>query len=422
MKRTRVSIIALFLRSTGILLEAVFFLIGSGQVAFSLFFADHLFMSRVGFLWDSLSANTGDQAIGLTFLRLANSAGLQRVLPVSIGEPLAGQYDLLIIGGGELLHPAGHAFYDIFRVPGEHILNTVGAYGEVEANYLSSYRLVTVRSVEDSRNLRGVNREVSVAPCLSVLFDGLVEDQPVAMPRNALLIHVHAGAFPPGDARAAIRILRKLPHRVAFLPFTHYNCDSILQSVLADASGNAPPLAVSGADQAFSAMRRARAAIVASLHATIFAYVAGIPFLAIPYHSKVRSFLADRGLEQRLLPDMLHLPEKLHLIDPVSVDWHARLAEDAASARATAEKILALAEEALVKSRGMRAPRVDWKEPSNPVQTHREMIGRHAEYGRLQALAVDFARKPEWEQWLINHARRFAGRLSGLQRFIRFLK
>ena len=379
-------------------------------------------MNKVGFLWDSLSANTGDQAIGLTFLRLANKAGFQKVVPVRIGEPLAGKYDLLVIGGGELLHPAGHAFYDIFRVPGEHVLNTVGTYGEVEANHLSSYRMVTVRSAEDAKNLRGVDREVRVVPCLSVLFDGLAEDQPVAMPRNALLVHVHAGSFPPEDARAAIKILRKLPHPVAFLPFTHYNCDGALQSVLADASGIAPPLAISGPDQAFSAMRRARAVIVSSLHATIFAYLAGIPFLAIPYQIKVRSFLADRGLEHRALPDILHLPEKLHLLNPASVDWNTRLAEDVAAARSASEEILALVEETLIKPQGMRGRQIEWKEPANPEKAHREMIDRHAEYGRLQSLSVDFERRPKWQQYLINHTGINAEKIFGIRRFVRSCK
>jgi hypothetical protein len=372
-------------------------------------------MNKVGFLWDSLSANTGDQAIGLTFLRLAKNAGIQKVVPVRIGEPLAGQYDLLVIGGGELLHPAGHSFYDIFRVPGEHILNTVGIYGEVEAGYLSSYRLVTVRSAADSRNLPGLKREVRVAPCLSVLFDGLVEDQPVVMPRDALLIHVHAGALPPRDSRAAINHLRQLPPPVAFLPFTHYNCDGLLQSVLAAASGIAPPLTISGPDQAFSAIRRARAVIVTSLHATIFAYIAGIPFLTIQYDPKVRHFLAERGLERRLLPSVLNLPDKLYLLAPDSVDWHSKLVEDVASAKSTAEEILTLVEEALVRPEGLRARQKIWTEPENPERAHREMIERHAENGRLHAQAVDLARRSMWKYLIIGLAKRIRRKLFSMR-------
>jgi hypothetical protein len=379
-------------------------------------------MNKVGFLWDSLSANTGDQAIGLTFLRLAKNAGLQKIIPVRIGEPLAGQYDLLVIGGGELLHPAGHGFYDIFRVPGEHILNTAGVYGEVEASYLSSYRLVTVRSAEDRRNLRGVNREARVVPCLSVLFDGLVEDQPVAMPRNALLIHVHAGALSPRYSRVIINHLRQLAPPVAFLPFTHYNCDGLLQSVLAGASGIALPLAISGPDQAFSAIRRARAVIVTSLHATIFAYIAGIPFLTIQYDPKVRHFLAERGLEHRLLLNILHLPEKLYLLAPDSVDWHSKLVEDVASANSTAEEILTLAEAALVSPEGRRAPYAFWTEPENPERAHREMIERHAENGRLHAQAVDLAKRSLWKYLIMGLARRIRRKLSGMRQLAQFLK
>jgi hypothetical protein len=378
-------------------------------------------MNKVGFLWDSLSANTGDQAIGLTFLRLAKNAGIQKVAPVRIGEPLAGQYDLLVIGGGELLHPAGHGFYDIYRVPGEHILNTVGIYGEVEASYLSSYRLVTVRSAADSRSLQGVKRDVRVAPCLSVLFDKLVADQPVVMPRDALLIHVHAGALTPRDSRAVISHLRQLPPPVAFLPFTHYNCDGLLQSVLAGASGIAPPLTISGPDEAFSAIRRARAVIVTSLHATIFAYIAGIPFLTIQYDPKVRHFLAERGLEHRLLPSVLHLPDKLYLLAPDSVDWHSKLVEDAASANSTVEEILALVEEALVRPEGLRARQKVWTEPENPERAHREMIERHAEYGRLHAQAVDLARRSMWRYLIIGLTKRIKRKLFGMRQWVRHM-
>jgi hypothetical protein len=71
---------------------------------------------------------------------------------------------------------------------------------------------------------------------------------------------------------------------------------------------------------------------------------------------------------------------------------------------------------------GKQASHVDWKGPLNPVQAHTEMIGRHAEYGRLQALAVDFARRPEKQNRLTNYAQRISRRLSVIRRFARFFK
>lgn len=379
-------------------------------------------MSRAGFLWDSLSNNTGDQAVGLTLLRLAQRAGLQRLEPVQIGEPIAGRYELLVIGGGELLHPPGHPFYDLFRVPGEHVLNTVGTYGEVEASYLSSYRLVTVRSAADRDNLRGLEREARVAPCLSVLFGGLAEDRPVAMPRDPLLLHLHAGAFLPGTASALVSLLRRLDPPVAMMPFTHHNCDGALQAVLAGAAGLPAPLDVAGPDQAYAAIRRARAVVVTSLHAAIFAYVAGVPFLALPYSPKVRHFLTERGLEQRLLPDILRLPEKLHLLTAGSVDWQARLAADVAAARATATEILGLVEETLARPESSPVGRVHWTEPARPEQTraraHTQAIGRHADYGRrIASVAADeIAGRHAWRRSIASAARIVARSFPAIRR------
>jgi GT2 family glycosyltransferase len=342
-------------------------------------------MSRVGFLWDSMSANTGDQALGLALLRLAGRAGLQRLEPVRLGEPLAERFGMIVIGGGELLHPSGHRFYDVFRIPGEHVLNTMGTRGEVEARYLQSYRLVTVRSAVDRANLRGLSREVKVAPCLSVLFADLVEDRPVTMESGSLLLHVHAGVCPPSKVPALVSLLRRLDRPIAFLPFTPYNCDGLLQAVLANAIGLATPLAVAGPDEAFSAIRRARAVLVSSLHATLFAYIAGVPFLALSCEPKIRNFLVERGLEDRLLVDIVQLPAKLHLLSRYSVDWHASLAKDRAAATRSANETLGLVDEFLARPDGRLSIPNSWTAPCHPQSAHTQMIEEHAEYGRRTA-------------------------------------
>ena len=224
-------------------------------------------------------------------------------MPVTIGEPLAERYAMLVIGGGELLHPSGHGFYDLFRVPGEHVLNTVGVVGEAEAAHLGDYRLLVVRSQADREALRGLDRPVEVAPCLTVLFDEVVAAAPV--PENAggrVLIHLHAGALPARVGRPRLaNSLRTLGAEVGFLPFTPYNRDGDLQSAFAAAAGLSAPLRLDGADQAFQLIRRSAAVVTASLHATIFAYVAGVPFLAMAATAKIERFLAERGLAHRLL-------------------------------------------------------------------------------------------------------------------------
>lgn len=338
-------------------------------------------MTQVGFLWDSLSDNTGDQAIGLTLLRLARRAGLERLVPVTIGEPLAERYAMLVIGGGELLHPSGHGFYDVFRVPGEHVLNTVGVVGEAEAAYLGDYRLLAVRSQADRAALRGLDRSVEVAPCLTVLFDEVVEAAPVpADASGRVLIHLHAGVFQPGSAVLLARSLRTLGADVGFLPFTPYNRDGELQSAFAAAAGLPAPPRLDGADQAFQLIRRSAAVVTASLHATIFAYVAGVPFLAVAATAKIGRFLAERGLGHRLLRSLDGLHEKRSLLDPASVDWQSSLAVDRQRARATADRILAHVDEALTAPPKPRRAYA-WLRPTHPVHTHTLAIALHAAYG-----------------------------------------
>ncbi len=344
-------------------------------------------MSRVGLLWDSLSANTGDQAVGLAALRLARRAGLTHVEPVPLGAALLTDYDCLIVGGGELLHPEGHPFYDLFRVPGEHILNTVGCFGEVEAGHLSSYRLVSVRSLADRDHLVGVHRDIEVAPCLTVLFPDLVENSPENSPTTlsagTTLLHLHAGALTPAEAPTVLAWLSQLDGQVALLPFTHYNRDEELLGHFARAAGLAAPLETAHPDQAFGAIQRAKAVVVASLHAAIFAYSAGVPFLVFGYSPKVEHFLGERGLAQRLLRHASDLAERTHLLAAQSVDWEPQLQQDRAAAMALSDRISSLVAD--VRSGGPRATPSSWRQPPRPDLAHEAMIEVHATYASVRA-------------------------------------
>ncbi|MEO8277635.1 MAG: Kdo hydroxylase family protein [Thermoanaerobaculia bacterium] len=346
-------------------------------------------MSKVGLLWDSLSANTGDQAVGLAALRLARRAGLSQVEPVHLGASVSTDYDCLIVGGGELLHPEGHPFYDLFRVPGEHILNTAGCFGEVEAGHLSSYRLVSVRSLADREQLSGVHRDsIEVAPCLTVLFPDLVEDGATPQPAGTTLVHLHAGALTPIQAPTVVAWLEQLEGPVALLPFTHYNRDEELLGHFARAAGLAAPLETAHPDQAFAAIQRAKAVVVASLHAAIFAYSAGVPFLVFGYSPKVEHFLAERGLGQRLLRNASDLASHTHLLAPGTVDWEPQLRQDRATATALFERIASAVEgvRSHVRPNGQRAMmQSSWRPPPRPDLAHEAMIEVHAKYASVRA-------------------------------------
>ncbi|HEX2253061.1 MAG TPA: polysaccharide pyruvyl transferase family protein [Thermoanaerobaculia bacterium] len=361
-------------------------------------------------LWDSLSRNLGDQAIGPCLLRLARRAGFERLAPVPIGAPIAESFDLLVIGGGELLHPPGHPYYDLFRVPGPHILNTVGTGGSLDAAYLSSYRLVSVRSEADRQNLEGLDHEVRVAPCLTVLFDRVAEaGEPIELPAAAVGVHLHSSSFRLGESAQVLEVLRQLGDRTVLVPFTHYNRDHEIQAVIAQQLGLPAPLPIGTPDQAFDVIRRLGALVTTSLHATIMAYIAGVPFLAIDYASKVARFLRERELSHRLVASFAEVGSRLDLLRSSSVEWQDRLASDRRRAGDLLDAILAELEDA--SSRRPRRPRsfTRWREPAYARQSHALMMRTHELYGLriAERLAHGYDRQ------------RFEGQAGALQAHLR---
>lgn len=354
-----------------------------------------------GFLWDSLTPNIGDQAIGLTLLRLAARKGVDRLRPVCIGEPVPGEHAILVVGGGELLTTPGHGYYDLFRPPGEHVLCSVGTSGALEdVSYLQSYRLVSVRSEWDLANLADLRREVEVAPCLTVLFSEVAEasGRPSAQP-GALGLHVNAATV-SGGGRALYEALRDMDlNQAAFFSFTHYNRDSRLESVLSEALQLPAPIVPSGADEAFELIRSLRAVVATSLHATLFAYVSGIPFLSFAYSPKVRAFAEERGLGDRLLTSVGDLRAREHLLAPETVDWSDRLEEDRRRAHHLLDKVLTEVDRALSAPRRFRRRSVRWLEPTHPLHAHQAMMEHYAEFGTRIAERTAF----ELEQEKIRH-------------------
>ena len=137
---------------------------------------------------------------------------------------------------------------------------------------------------------------------------------------------------------------------------------------------------LTGADQAFQLIRKATAVVTASLHATIFAYVAGVPFLAVAATAKIGRFLVERGLGHRLLSGLDGLHEKRALLHPASVDWQSSLTVDRQRARAITDRILAHVDEALSAPPKPRREYA-WLPPTHPVHTHTQAIALHAGYG-----------------------------------------
>ncbi len=83
---------------------------------------------KVGILFDNISRNTGDVAIGLSVRVLLRKLGIStnhytELIP---GYSDLQRYEKLIIGGGLLVRTRGDFFYDKFRAQGSTYLELYG--------------------------------------------------------------------------------------------------------------------------------------------------------------------------------------------------------------------------------------------------------------------------------------------------------
>lgn len=328
-------------------------------------------MPRIGLLWDSVSNNMGDKAIGLLLQRALSAHGI----PHDVVDPFTSQVPedivMLIIGGGELIRPAGDPFYDAFRVRGRHILNTVGVLEHARPDFLDQYRLVTVRSEADRKRLG----QGEIVPCLTLLYDEYLPARPALdIPKGAIGINLNM-SFGAEEAMALVHWLRETKlGPIVFLPITHYNGDHYLMQVLAGQVPGATFLEPMTPDETFAAIGKLSALVSSSLHATLFAYTQGVPVIGFHHPPKIGAFLRDRGLKRwifRTTADLRTLLPALLDAPPATTEHRDR---DRAACRALIRRFAAISREAL--SEGGASPimlpptRRDWYE----VQMHSLLV------------------------------------------------
>jgi hypothetical protein len=371
-------------------------------------------IARAGFLWDALSANLGDQAIGVHLMRWAERAGLPAVA-IDPAATRAAQLPVLVIGGGELLHPNGHPYYDVFRVPGRHILNAVGTFGTIDGAHLEAFRLVSVRSAEDRAAITGVTREITVVPCTAVCYSDLARDTASPhSPAGSVGLHVHAGSFGGSSAFESVLAVRAaLGPRVALFSFTPYNGDLDIARVCAEIAGYPPPQVFASPDEAFAFIARLDAVVVSSLHAMIFAYQAGVPFLVLGYSPKIERFARERGLGERVIHGLSELSGKRALLDRDTVGWDAALAADRAAIARHLDTIGGLIEQALAEPPSVAKGGVKGPDPLHVRASHALMLDRHGAHGRMVAKELRWTWRYDEIQ---RHVRRLEEELEALRR------
>jgi hypothetical protein len=302
----------------------------------------------VGLLWDSVSNNIGDRAIGVLMRRFLERKGIR----FETADPFSydpADYSTFIVGGGELLRPRGDPFYDRFRVTGPQILNAMGVHQPDELEYLNEYRLVAVRSQAEKKILDPVVSGVTVCPCTTLLLGDYFDppDNPwiarTVEPGKTIGVHINLAIshLIPN----LIPLLQSLAeqHPIVLFPFTLYQRDSRIQKAIRSRLPGVPVSPLEDPVDIYYAIGRMRAFICVSLHGTMFAYAQNVPMLAYPTVPKITHFLEERGLERHLFHTDGEIQAKLEELLAAPPDFSAAFTRDQKIARAHLEKIARLA-------------------------------------------------------------------------------
>lgn len=260
-----------------------------------------------GLLFDSVSRNTGDKAIGIALHQAMSSLGI-RPVDIAVHSDVPRPRSGLIVGGGELLRPEGDSFYDAFRVAGRHILNGVGVWPDSGGlDYLGQYAFVSVRTEADARVLQQAGlRDVEVVPCITTALHSEPVDIRGMLPveQGEPLVGVHIVPHTMTVCPEVVDAVNALDGQKILVPFTHYNHDrSFMRSIgIRDALSldELTPL------QLHSVIGQLDLLVASSMHASIFAYSQGVPFVSVR-QPKVEDYFGDRGLDGLLFGDRQEL-------------------------------------------------------------------------------------------------------------------
>ncbi|MFZ4843539.1 polysaccharide pyruvyl transferase family protein [Mycetocola saprophilus] len=294
---------------------------------------------RAGLLYDSVSRNTGDIAMGIAAGQLLSARGVEHTIIDPFG-PSASSTAPMIVGGGELIRTTGDDFYDRFRPRGPHILNATGIWDRADdLDYLRDYAFVSARSTREAESLAPHADEVEVLPCSTTLMrsehyqiPGLEEGEPVVgihlVPHSLRLID------------DLLTLINAIPYRKVFIPFTHYNGDEPFMRSLFDMS-DAIVLPQLEPLELHSVLGQMRFTVVSSLHASIFSYSQNVPFVSI-HQRKAEYYFRDRGLEGQLVRDNGEFQSALERAGSGEMEFTDLIAADAARINAAYDRYIGL--------------------------------------------------------------------------------
>jgi len=302
---------------------------------------------RVGLLYDSVSLNTGDIAIGIALQQMLTKEGVEAEIinPFSFSEK---DYSMIIIGGGQLLRPVGDVFYDNFRVKGGYILNSVGVSGGDTLDYLSSYKYVSARSSMEAEELEKFTRStVKVLPCTTtVLSSGKYNIPGLENKPEEIIVGIHLVPDALIVAPDLVEIINRIPHKKVFMPFTHYNHDASFMTSLPFDMSNAIMLDTLSPLELHSVISQMSYVIVSSLHASIFAFSQNVPFMTL-YQDKVKNYFQDRQLEGFIFSNQQQLEKLIVKMDHIKPDMTGIIKKDKAKVKSAIKTFIKIISESV---------------------------------------------------------------------------
>lgn len=348
----------------------------------------------MGLLWDSVSNNIGDQAIGLSIKKFCES----KKIKYQVVDPFSyttSDYSTMIIGGGELIRSLGDPFYDQYRVKGNHILNSVGVYHPSDMDYLYGYSIVSVRSKKDRIELKKLvpALDIEVCPCTTILlkeFFPELENNPPVTQSPIIGVHLNAAelAKMPNLVDLLGKINRKYP--IKLIPFTLYQNDQRILASIQNQLPNAELFSSSDPLEIFKEIGKMSLMISSSLHATIYSYANTIPFLAYPIYPKINQFLLERNMNQYIYQTIDQLEKLIDLTLENPLDYSDRLEQDKKRIRFHLDRIEEVIKNGLSKQNAQPVTYPIRRMIHNPAKIHHALTMENLKImGDLMAERLD---------------------------------
>ena len=300
-------------------------------------------LPKIGILYDSHYKNTGDKSMGIVMADFLNKNNI----PFTDVSPFAknkSTYDLLIIGGGQIIREPADSYYNNFRIWGRHILNTADITNAKNLQFLKVYEYVSVRSSVAANKLGKHKIDAICVPDICIAMQN--KNTAVKIPKDSVGIH-----FMPSrsgkDIKKHIDFVKKMikTNTVVLIPFTHYAGDYKYLKKIHTAVPKTILLGELEPQVLFDTIGELKMLVSMSLHATIFAYTQNVNFIVAeePRYKKVGAFLKDRGLEHRIYTDYLSLNNKTkYYIEKQNTNYNKELSVDKVLLKKHFAKILAI--------------------------------------------------------------------------------